>query len=62
VAYVSGPDRKTSFVCAKSRVLNKNKSTTTPRGELQGLVVGSRIARTVFEELKSSLMFVKLNF
>ncbi|CAG0915468.1 unnamed protein product [Notodromas monacha] len=38
---------------AKSRVINKNKAPTTPRGELQGLVVATRMARTIVAELKS---------
>jgi hypothetical protein len=62
VAYFVGPDGRTAFVCAKSRVINQNKPPTTPRGELQGLVIGTRMARTIIEELSSCLNFVKLRF
>jgi hypothetical protein len=51
-----------SFVAAKGRVINPNKPPTTPRAELQALVVGARLADAILEELAGYLNIQRVVF
>ena len=62
VGYFVSSTNQVAFVAAKSRVINRNKPPTTPRGELQALCVGTRLARSIIDEMKEYVAMVKIIF
>ena len=51
VAYFATSGHPTAFVAGKSKVINPKKRPTTPRSELQGLLISTRLAGTILQEV-----------
>jgi hypothetical protein len=62
VAYFVSASGQRSFVAAKGRVINPRKPPTIPRGELQALVLATRLGRSVISELDGYINVTKTIF
>ncbi len=60
MSYIHAPGYKTAFVAAKGKVIGKRLS--TPRSELQALVVSCRLAKTILKETEDVVNVGKVVF
>ena len=49
--YFATSSHPTAFVAGKSKVINPKKRPTTPRSKLQGLLISTRLAGTILQEV-----------
>jgi hypothetical protein len=61
-AYFSAPDHEVAFIAAKGKVINPAKKPSTPRSELQALVVSCRLVKTIVEETAGVVNIGKIVF
>jgi hypothetical protein len=59
-SYFHAPGYETAFVAAKGKVIGKRLS--TPRSELQALVVSCRLAKTILKETEDAVNVGKIVF
>ncbi len=61
-AYFSAPDHEVAFIAAKGKVINPAKKPSTPRSELQALVVSCRLVKTIVRETAGVLNIGEIFF